>query len=162
MAQKTEIQYVGQFYVYGSEAPQTKPQAKPKMPKLKRPQLHLERLQRVYIDPVALCGVMAAVVILSFLIAGAYHLRDTRATYDQVKTQLVELKRKNAKLSHEYRTGYDLEEIREQAEKLGMVDAKEADCFTVFFSVPKEEEKNSAWDDFVWLISGLFSEPRRN
>ena len=52
--------------------------------------------------------------------------------------------------------------LRAQAEKLGMVDAEEAERFTVFFSVPKEEEKNSAWDDFVWLIAGMFSEPKRN
>ena len=160
MAQKTEIQYVGQFYVFGSEAPQ--PKVQPKKSRAKRPELHLGRLQKVYVDPVALCGVLIAVVMLSFLIAGAYHLRDTRAAYDQMKTQLVDLKRENLKLNHEYHTSYNLEEIRAQAEKLGMVDAEEAERFTVFFSVPKEEEKNSAWDDFVWLISGMFSEPKRN
>lgn len=160
MAQKTEIQYVGQFYVFGSEAPQ--PKAQPQKSKVKRPELHLKRLQKVYVDPVALCGVLIAVVMLSFLIAGAYHLRDTRTAYDQMKAQLVDLKRDNLKRNHEYRTSYNLEEIRAQAEKLGMVDAEEAERFTVFFSVPKEEKKNSAWDDFVWLISGMFSEPKRN
>ena len=160
MAQKTEIQYVGQVYVFGREAPQ--PKAQPKKSKVKRPELHLKRLQKVYVDPVALCGVLIAVVMLSFLIAGAYHLRDTRTAYDQMKAQLVDLKRDNLKRNHEYRTSYNLEEIRAQAEKLGMVDAEEAERFTVFFSVPKEEKKNSAWDDFVWLISGMFSEPKRN
>lgn len=160
MAQKTEIQYVGQFYVFGSEAPQAKLQ--PKKAKAKRPQLHLERLQKVYIDPVALCGVLLAVVMLSLLIVGAYQLRDTRASYDQMKTQLSTLKRENAKLYHTYHTSYDLEDIREQAENMGMVDAEDAEGFTVFFSLPKEEKKNSAWDDFLWLLSGLFSEPKRN
>ena len=74
MAQKAEIQYVGQFYIYGSEAPQPKPQ--PKKPKLKRPKLHLERLQLIYVDPVAVCGVLMAIVMLSLLIVGAYRLRD--------------------------------------------------------------------------------------
>lgn len=160
MAQKTKIQYVGQFYVYGSEAPQ--PQSQPKKTRSKRPELHLERFQKVYIDPVALCGVLIAIVMLSVLIAGAYHLRDTRAAYDQMKTQLSDLKRENARLSHTYRTSYDLEDIREQAKKIGMVDAEEADRFTVFFSVPKEEKNPTAWDEFVWLLSGLFSEPKRN
>ena len=160
MAQKAEIQYVGQFYIYGSEAPQPKPQ--PKKPKLKRPKLHLERLQLIYIDPVAVCGVLMAIVMLSLLIVGAYRLRDTRAAYDQMKTQLVDIKRENSKLSHVYHTSYDLEEIRQNAEKLGMVDAEKAECFTVFFDMPKEEKENTAWDDFVWLLSGLFSEPRRN
>ena len=160
MAEKTEIQYVGQFYVFGSEAPQ--PKTQPKKPKAKCPERHLSRLQKVYVDPVALCGVLTAVVMLCILIAGAYHLRDTRAAYDRMKAQLVELKRDNIKLNHEYHTSYDLEEIRAQAEKTGMVDAEKAERFTVFFSVPKEAEKSSSWDDFVWLISGLFSEPKRN
>ena len=158
MAQKTKIQYVGQFYVYGSEAPQPQP----KKTQSKRPELHLERFQKVYIDPVALCGVLIAIMMLGALIAGAYHLRDTRAAYDQMKTQLSDVKRENARLSHIYRTSYDLEDIREQAEKIGMVDAEKADRFTVFFSVPEEEKAPTAWDHFVWFLSVMFSEPKRN
>ena len=160
MAQKPEIQYVGQFYVFGSEAPQPKP--RPQKAKVKRPVIHLERLQKIYVDPLAVCGVLAAIVMLSLLIVGAFHLRDTRAAYDQMKAQLTDIKRENAKLNHTYHTSYDLEEIRAQAEKIGMVSGEEAERFTIFFSLPKEEKEPSAWDDFVWLLSGLFSEPKRN
>ena len=159
MAQKAEIQYVGQFYVFGSEAPQPKP--KPQKAKAKRRGMHLERLQKIYIDPVAVCGMIAAVVMLSLLIVGAYHLRDTRAAYDEMKSHLTEVKRKNATLEHTYRTSYDLEQIRQQAEKIGMVDGENGERFTVFFSLPKEEKEPTAWDDFIWLLSGLFSEPER-
>ena len=159
MAQKPEIQYVGQFYVFGSEAPQPKP--RPQKAKIKRPVIHLERLQKIYVDPLAVCGVLAAIVMLSLLIVGAFHLRDTRAAYDQMKAQLTDIKRENAKLNHTYHTSYDLEDIRQKAEKMGMVDAENADRFTVFFALPKEEKKPSAWDDFVWFLSGLFSEPKR-
>lgn len=160
MAQKTEIQYVGQFYVFGSEAAQVNPE--PKKPRVKLPELHLERFQKIYIDPMALCGVVVAVVLLAVLIAGAFHLRETRAAYDKVKIQLTELKRENVKLSHTYRTSYDLEEIRAQAERIGMVDGEQAERFTVFFSLPKEEKKPTFWDDLWWLLSGLLSEPNRN
>ena len=159
MAQKAEIQYVGQFYVFGSEAPQPKPQVK--KPRVKLPALHLERLQKVYIDPVALGGVVIALVMLVLLIAGAYQLRDTRAAYDEMKAQLSSLKRENASLSHAYHTSYSLEDIRQQAEKIGMVEGENVDRFTVFFALPKEEKKPFAWDDFVWFLSGLFSEPKR-
>lgn len=159
MAQKTQIQYVGQFYVFGSEAPKQEPKPQPRA---KRPKLRLERFQKIYIDPIALCGVAVVIVMLGLLISGAYQLRDTRIAYDQMKTQLSTLKRENAQLSHTYRTSYDLEDIREQAEKIGMVDAEQVERFTVFLSVPKQEEKPSAWDDFLWLLSGLFSEPKRN
>ena len=160
MAQKAEIQYVREFYVYGSEAPQPKP--KTEKPKLKRPKVHLERLQQIYIDPLAVCGMVMAVAMLVLLIVGAYRLRDTRAEYDRAKAKLTEIKRENATLEHTYRTSYDLEEIRQQAERIGMVDAEQADRFTVFFTPPKEEKKPTAWDDFIWLLSGLFSEPKRS
>lgn len=160
MAQKTEIQYVGQFYVYGSEAP--KPETKQKKPRVKRPELHLERFQKIYINPVALLGVVVALVLLGLLITGAYHLRDTRVAYDKMKTKLTDLKIENAQLYHSYHTSYDLEEIRAQAEKIGMVDREKAECFTVFFSVPEPKKQNTAWDDFVWLLSGLFSGAKRN
>ena len=156
MAQKTEIQYVNQFYVFGSEAP--KPAAKPAKPKhTKAPAAHFAPIQTIYIDPVALCGVVAAIVMLCLLVAGAYHLRDTRMEYDQAKNQLVELKRVNAQLSHTYHTSYDIEEIRTQAEAAGMVPKEDAAGFTVFFSIPPEPEKRTAWDDFLWALSWLFS-----
>lgn len=156
MAQKTEIQYVNQFYVFGSEAPKTAAKAaRPK--RAKAPSAHLAPIQTIYIDPVALCGVVAAVVMLCLLIAGAYRLRDTRVAYDQAKTQLVELKRENAQLSHTYHTSFDLEEIRTQAEAAGMVPKEDAAGFTVFFSVPEKQEEQTVWDDFVWALSWLFS-----
>lgn len=160
MIEKPEIQYVGQFYVFGSEAPKQEP--KTKKQKLKRPELHLERFQKVYINPVALCGVVVAVMLLGLLVFGAFHLRSTRAAYDQIKTHLADLKRENAQLYHTYHTRNDLEDIREQAEKIGMVKAEEAERFTVFFDAPKEEKEYTAWDDFLWLLSGLFSGAKRN
>lgn len=160
MAQKPEIQYVGQFYVFGSEVPKQEP--KSQKSKVKLPELHLERFQKIYINPVALGGVLIALVLLGFLISGAFHLRDTRVAYDQVKNQLTELKRENAQLYHTYHTSYTLEDIRDQAERIGMVDAQEAERFTVFFSPPQEEEEYTAWDDFLWLLSGLFSGAKRN
>ena len=83
---------------------------------------------------------------------------DVTALYETEK----ELKRENAQLSHTYHTSYNLDDIRNKAERIGMVEAENAECFTVFFSLPKEEEEPTAWDDFLWLLSGLFSGAKRN
>lgn len=160
MAQKTKIQYVGQFYVYGSEAPKAAPA--PKKVRYKLPTIHLERFQKIYIDPVAVAGVAVAVVMLVLLIMGSYQMRDTRAEYDRVRAVVTNLKRENATLSHTYHTSYNLDDIRERAEKIGMVDAEETERFTVFFSVPEPEKKPTKWDDFVWLMSGLFDNAKRS
>ena len=69
MDQKPVIQYVGQFYVYGSEvkAPKKKQQsAKVFLPK--KPKTGKER--RIYVDPVAMGGIVLAVAVLVALCIG--------------------------------------------------------------------------------------------
>ena len=44
---------------------------------------------------------------------------------------------------------------------IGMVDGNDTERFTMIFSVPEHQEEPSAWDEFVWLISGLLSNPKR-
>lgn len=155
MAQKAEIQYVSRFYVFGSEVPNAAP--KQKKSGVKLPQLHLEKLRKVYIDPIALCGVVAAVVMLCLLVAGVIHLRDTRAEYDRMKTQLTDLKRVNAQLNHTYHTAYSLDEVRTLADSQGMVDGNEAERFTAFVIVPERPKERTAWENFLWQLSWLFS-----
>lgn len=160
MAQKTEIQYVGQFYVYGSEAQKVAEAPKKKLPKL--PTIHLERFQMIYIDPVALVGLVAAVAMLALLIVGSFHMRDTRAEYERMANYLSDIKRHNAVLSHTYHTSYDLDDIRTAAKKIGMVEVENAECFTVFFSVPKPEEEPGVFDEAIWFLRGLLDNPKRS
>lgn len=155
MAQKAEIQYVDRFYVYGSEVPKPAPQRKSAASKKeKEPQSHEEKLQKVYIDPVALCCVVAAAVMLCVLVSGAFRLRSVRAEYDASRAYLSQMKRDHASKEHQYRISYDLEEIRKQAEKMGMINASNAERFTVFLDpdVPVEEQS-----DIQWFFSTLFS-----
>ena len=159
MAQKPKIEYVGRSYLFGSEAPKIEEHHRTLKSLL--PAIKLERFRNIYIDPVGLLGLTVAVVLLVMLVAGALQMRQTRAEYDAMKTYLSDLKRENAQLSHAYHTSYDLDEIREQAEKIGMVDGNDTERFTVIFSVPEHQEEPSAWDEFVWLISGLLSNPKR-
>ena len=156
MARKAEIQYVDQFYLFGSEAP--KPAPAPQKEKFKVPEHYWEKFQKISVDPVALGGLIAAAVMLCLLVAGSLHLMDTRTEYDQMKAQLSELKRENAQLSHTYHTRYDLADIQEQAEDQGMIPKEEADGFTVFFSIPEPPKERTKWDDFKWFLSWLFSD----
>lgn len=160
MAQKPKIEYVGRSYVYGSAAPKVAEPVKPLRQRL--PEIKLERFQKIYIDPVGLLGLAVAVCVLVLMIFGSLQMRSTKAEYDEIRTYLSQLKRDNAMLSHVYHTSYDLDEIRVQAQKIGMVDGETAERFTIFFSVPEPEQKPTAWDNFVWLVSGLLSNPKRS
>lgn len=155
MAHRTEVQYIDRFYVFGSEAPKAAP--KPKKPQAAKPAEKPDRSQKVYIDPIALSGMVVAVVMLCLLVVGGIHLSDARTEYDRAKAQLITLKRQNAQLEHTYHTSYDLEDIREQAVAQGMIPAEEAERFTAIFFVPRTPEEPSAWERFWDSFAEMFS-----
>lgn len=151
MAQKAEVQYVNQFYVFGSEVPGQRKTG------VKLPELHIPRPRRIYVDPIALLGTVAAAVMLCLLIVGVFRLRDARTEYTRARERLTELERANAQLSHTYHTGFDLESVRTMASSQGMVDSAEAERFTAFVILPKRPKPQTAWDNFLWRLSWLFS-----
>lgn len=154
MIQKPEIQYIGQFYVYGSEA--RAEELKVKKTKSLLPKPKLEKLQKIYIDPVALGGITVAVVMLVVLAIGAFQLRACWQQYNTMSAHLSEVKRQNAMLEHAYRTGFDLEDVKQKALSLGMIPASEAETRTVRVTMPQPKAEPTMWDDIVWFFDGLF------
>ena len=107
-------------------------------------------------DPVALCGMAVAVVMLVVLIIGAFRLQQSWEQYNQVSGCLSQLRRENAQLEHNYRTSFDLEKVRSSAEGLGMIPREETKNVTVWVSVPVPEAEPTLWDDILWFLRGLF------
>ena len=155
MERKPEIQYVGQFYVLGSTAPQIAEKQKKKKAAL--PRLKRQSQKVIYVDPVALCGMAVAAVMLVVLILGAVRLEKNWERYNQVSESVSQLRRENALLEHNYRTYFDLESVRSSAEALGMIPREEAQNATVWVSVPVAEAEPTVWDDIVWFLKGLFA-----
>mgnify|MGYP000302510686 CR=1 FL=1 len=96
-----------------------------------------------------------SMAVLVALVVGAVQLTVSMKQYNQEMETLTELKRENAKLEHAYRTALDMDTIRERAEELGMIPAEEAQKMTVRVSVPEHEEEPTAWENFLWFLSGL-------
>ena len=155
MERKPEIQYVGRFYVQGSTAPQIAEKQKKKKAAL--PRLKRQSQKVIYVDPVALCGMAVAAVMLVVLVLGAIRLEKSWERYNQVSESVSQLRRENALLEHNYRTYFDLESVRSSAEALGMIPREEAQNATVWVSVPVAEAEPTVWDDIVWFLKGLFA-----
>ena len=51
MNQKPKIQYVGQFYVHGSEARQLQLQEQKRQAKTKLPHARVQKIEKIYVDP---------------------------------------------------------------------------------------------------------------
>ena len=154
MDQKPVIQYVGQFYVYGSEVQaRKKKEHKPVLPKAPRTGVQ----HCVYVDPVAVCGIAVALLMLVVLAVGAFQLRAAMQQYNAQSEQLSAIKRENARLEHLYRTSLDLEAVQAQAEKLGMVPAEELEHRELVVTVGQTPEEPTAWENFLWFVKGLLN-----
>ncbi len=156
MAQKAKIQYIGQFYVHGSEARQLEQQERRKA----RTSLPLERLQKIekiYLDPVAAVAMVVAVVLLVTMLVGTLQIYSDWADYRAAASYTASLREKKADLSRDYRESYDLEEIRSKAMGLGLVPASEVSVISVNVTMPEPEAQITWQEELKWFWDGLWA-----
>ena len=157
MSQKPKIQYVGQFYIHGSEARQLELQEKKKQAKSKLPLERLRKIEVVYLDPVAIFGIVTALVMLTVMILGVLQIRDDWEEYRVMSNYVSRLNSENAQLQADYRSQYDLEDIRVKAQALGMVPKSELEVRTVYVTIPQPEPEMTWLEGIQWFLSGLFA-----
>ena len=158
MERKPEIQYVGQFYVYGSEARQLE-EKKRRQARTSLPMAQLEKLEKLYVDPVALLGIAVAIFMVVAMVIGQ-QIRKDWAVYNGMSEYVSQLNRENAELSARYRESFDLEDIQKKAVGIGMIPKEDAQTMTVRVRVPEPEAKPTMWEDIVWFWNGLFADAR--
>ena len=157
MARKPDIQYVHQFYTPGSEARkvETKPayrKAKTKLPKFLR-----QDKVKVFVDPVALCGLVVAVAMVILMAVSTFQYAAAVQEYNDMQDKVVTLRDTCAEKRHTYRSGYNLEEIRETALAIGMVPVTDVETIVIHPQVPQPEPEPTACDNFIWVLEGLFA-----
>ena len=157
MNQKPKIQYVGQFYIHGSEARQLELQEKKKHAKSKLPLERLRKVEVIYLDPVAIFGIVTALVLLAVMTVGVLQIRDDWKDYQTMSNYVSRLNSENAQMQADYRSQYDLEDIRVKAQALGMVPKSELGVRTVYVTIPQPEPEMTWLEEIQWFLSGLFA-----
>ena len=157
MSQKPKIQYVGQFYIHGSEARQLEQEAKRKQAKSKLPLERLRSVREISLDPVAIGGILVSLVLLAVMVVGALQLKTDWVNYRVMDSYVSRLSSQNAKLTEEYRSQYDLDDIRSKAQALGMVPREELQTRSVYVTVPQPEPEPTWWENLQWFLEGLFA-----
>ena len=149
MVQKPKIQYIGQFYVHGSEARALELEEQRKKAKARRPLARLQQVELIYVDPIAVAGILVAVLMLVTMVTGALALKNDWAEYEQMATYVSYLKKENAKLAEEYRAGYDIEDIRSKALALGMVPQEQVPHMSISLPETPTEEPQGFWEKII-------------
>ena len=105
MSQKPKIQYVGQFYIHGSEARQLELQEKKKQAKSKLPLERLRKIEVVYLDPVAIFGIVTALVMLTVMILGVLQIRQDWQDYRAMSNYVSRLNSSSSNAEGSYLVG---------------------------------------------------------
>ena len=120
MARQPDIQYV-RFYTAGSAARKLEPSVDPrKQVELPQPKARRQRCRMIRIDPIALCAVAVAAVMLIAMVVGLVELASVSIRADKMESYAVQLQGENAQLRTEYESGYDLEEVEQKLTALGL------------------------------------------
>lgn len=157
MAQKPKIQYIGQFYVHGSEARALELEEQRKQAKARRPLARLQQVELIYVDPVAVLSIVVSVIMLATMLTGVLALKEDWAAYEQMATYVSYLNRQNAELAKEYREGFDLVDIESKALALGMVPRDQLVNRTVTVTVPEKEPEMSRVQQIKTYFEDMFA-----
>lgn len=125
MARQPEVQYI-RLYTQGSSARQlemTPPQRKKSGVKLPKPRRQKAKVIRI--DPLSICAIAVAAVMLILVAVGCVQLYSAEQSFDQFVRHVDTLSVENQVLSETYAQRCDLEEIRETALSLGLVPVEE-------------------------------------
>ena len=96
-------------------------------------------------------------VMLAVMIVGVMQIRDDWTQYRVMSDYVSRLNSKNAELTADYRSQYDLEDIRVKAQALGMVPKSELEVRTVYVTIPQPEPEMTWLDELQWFLSGLLA-----
>ena len=157
MVRKPDIQYVTQFYSYGSEAKvlELKPEKKKK--KFTLPSVVPQHKVLIYVDPVAWAGIAVAVVMVILMAVSVNSYLKTCAEYEVMTDYVIGLQNTNVEKQQEYVKLYDLEDIREKALALGMIPMEDAEVVTFRPVYPEPEVEVHWWENVSWFLKGLFA-----
>lgn len=159
MARQQDVRYINS-YVSGSVAYKMEEKTSTKnavLPSSPKPRAVKEQVIKV--NPMAICGIALAVVLLVMLGSGYARLMDARAQEEALQQYVDTLQQKKATLEEEYKAGYDLEEIRQMALAMGLVPVEEVEHISISLRVPMPpvEEDVSGWEAVAAFLAGLFA-----
>ena len=157
MVQKPDIQYVTQFYSYGSEAKVLELKPTPKKKKFTLPKAIPQQKINVRFDMSAWISIAVAIAMVVLMAVSVSGYLDVCAEYEAMTDYVISLQNANVQMQREYVTLYDLEDVQQKALALGMIPIEDAQVVTIHPVVPEPEPEPAMWENITWFMKGLFA-----
>lgn len=156
MAQRLDVQYI-RYYTQGSAAKQVLPAVKQETGVL--PQRKKRKVQRIYVDPVAILGATVAVCMLIAMVVGITRLQAAQQKTAAMTAHVEQLQAENTALQAQYDAQCDLEEVKKTALALGMIPSEQATHTAIEVELPTVETEmpTGVWQQIGTFLTGLFA-----
>lgn len=155
MVKQPNVEYI-RLYTNGSAALKLEPAVKTVNTPKKAPRKH--KRKNIYIDPVAILSIAVAVLMLVTVITGFVRLQEARDEVTVMEEYVDRLQADNTRLTHQYKIGYNPEEVRRTALALNMIPAEQAAHISI--EIPPETEQVTQltlWERIGTFLTGLFA-----
>ena len=161
MARQPDIQYV-RFYTSGSAARKIELERRPSVNKPQtqnqaRPKVRRDQRKVIRIDPISVCAMLVAGVMLIAMAIGMIKLGSINSEANRMEAYVAELRQENAQLQSKYESSYDLTDVEQKAQEMGMVPAGKLPQIQLQVTPPAEEPTLSAWEQFKAFMTELFA-----
>lgn len=158
MALQPDIQYVPFCYVDGSAARKVEHKPVKKATVTPAPKRRRAKRKVIAVDPVAIGGIVIAVVMLVMMLAGVARYTVIQEQNRLMQDHLTALQLENTKLQQDYESNIDLDYIQDMADALGMVPAQNAQQVQISVQLPQEEvTEMTLWQSIATFLAGLFA-----
>ena len=158
MARQPEIQYV-RFYTDGSAARKIELQPekrKNKTPMPRQPRVRREQKMVIHVDPISVCAVLVAGVMLITMLVGMLRLGSINADADALESYVTELEAENTRLRAEYESGYDISDVEQKALEMGLIPVEQAEHVTIEMPETIVEAEPTFWEGVGAFFTELF------
>ena len=156
MAQKYDILYVN-FYTDGTAARQVAPAFPAVQPKRKVQTKAKKKRITVFLDPVAVCSILVAAVLLVMMAVGLNQFQAVREEAQAMEAYVTQLTLQNEELTQKYHNGMNLAEIEQTALALGMVPKDQVQTIPIQVQTLEQQPQQDTWYQIGAFLANLFA-----
>ena len=157
MTRQPDIQYV-QFSFDGTAARKLETsRTEARQPQRVQNRRRQRKRKIIRIDPLALCAMVTAGVMLIVMAVGMLRLGSINQDAAKMEAYVSKLQTEQTQLQSEYRDSFDQEEIRQKALAIGLVPRQTGEQITISVQVPPVQEEQTVWDQIGTFLAGLFA-----